>query len=144
VRCNTDCPNSLDCDADVCAGASLFTLTLGAAVVEIPPVAVQYQACEACSSETLYSLTMKLPNVDEGCVTVAAPPGVTWVRSAEACLDDALGCELAPFVDEDSITIYVTEPADFARRVTITSYDAPNCVDVPAPACDVGCNGAGG
>lgn len=147
VRCHEACPTSLDCSPYVCGGEDVFSVGLGVSLVQLPPVVVQHGACEACG-EVLYSLRVAMPPIEDGCVVVSAPPGISWdvVSDGAACPAEALGCERAAFGPEQAyVHIYATEPADYARDVRIFAYAEDDCVGVPVPDCgNVGCNGSGG
>lgn len=146
VRCNPECPTGFDCDDDVCSVDSAWSVGTDVALVQLPPIVVQYEACEACGGG-LYSLRIALPHVDAGCVVVEAPPGIGWDVSSDpeqACATEVLGCERAAFTDPSWLYVFALEPADYARDVIVRATADENCVGVPAPTCDVGCNGAGG
>lgn len=145
--CNPACPGPpVDCVADACAGgSSQFVIDVGTTIVQLPAVEEQAEACSACSGTVLLSLVAALPELEEGCVLVEAPPGVTWdvaVAPATCPGGDDLGCERVSFgPDTAYVHIVVHEPASFARDVRIEATEG-QCAG--APICSTGCNGAGG
>lgn len=142
VDCRPECPAGEDCDVAVCVGdEQAITIGLGENLIQLPPVVVAYDACESCPG-VMYALTFMLPNIEDGCVAVEAPPGVTWDTSAEAlgCPEEALGCERAPIGPERFfVRVAVNEPSDLPRDVRVIVYKADNCVGVPAPDCSGFC-----